>query len=529
MSNLSGKPILILKQNTERLKGRNALSINIEAIKTVAESIRTTLGPKGLNKMIVDSMNEVTVTGDGAKILEELSVENPAAKMVVDLSKTIHKKVGDGASSTVIFLGELMKRTSEMISVDISPTLIYEGYIHALKEIKRLLKILSMKIEKNDYETLNKVAITTLNTKNLFGATSYFANMIVECISNITEMRGNIPYVDLDNIQIIKKEGDGLSNSQLIRGIIVDKEVVSPIMPKYIKNAKIALIDGALEIIKTDFSSEIQISNPDEISGFLKQEENLIKDLVNALISAGVNVVFCQKGIDEMAQHYLAKSNIIAVRRVKHSDMVKLSRATGANIITRIKSIQSNDLGNAKMVSEQKIGKDNMIFVEECKDPKSLTILIRGGTELIVDDAERALKNGLGVVKSVIENLEIVGGAGSIEIELRRNLHLFAQKMGGKEQIAIENYADALEIIPKTIIENSGKDSLDFITNLRAKIDYSKKKYYGFDSNSGEIVNTHEFGIIESTSVKTEIYSLATEMAISFIRIDDYIRSSRKK
>ncbi len=529
MSNLTGKPFLVLRQGTERMKGKNALSINIDAIKTVAESIRTTLGPKGLNKMIVDSMNEVTVTGDGAKILEELSVENPAAKMVVNLSKTIHKKVGDGASSTVIFLGELMKRTYEMISVDISPTLIYEGYIHALKKTKRLLNFLSMKIDKNDKEILTNIAKTTLNTKNLFSATSYFASMVVECISNITEMRGNNPYVDLDNIQLIKKEGEGLSNSQLIMGIIIDKEVVSSIMPKYIKNAKIALIDGALEIIKTDFSSEIQISNPEEISGFLQQEKNMIKELVDVLISTGVNVVFCQKGIDEMAQHYLAKSNIMAVRRVKHSDMIKLSRATGAKIITRIKSIQSNDLGNAKLVSEQKIGKDNMIFVEKCEDPKSLTILIRGGTELIVDDAERALKNGLGVIKSVIENPKIVGGAGSIEIELRRHLHSFAQKMGGKEQIAIEHFADALEIIPKTIIENSGKDSLDYITNLRAQIDYSKKFYNGFDSISGEIVNTHEFGIMESTSVKTEIFSLATEMAISFIRIDDYIRSSIKK
>ncbi len=529
MSNLSGKPFLVLRQGTEQLKGRRALSINIEAIKTIAESIRTTLGPKGLNKMIVDSMNEVTVTGDGAKILEELSVENPAAKMVVELSKTIHKKIGDGASSTVIFLGELMKRAYEMISVDISPTLIYEGYIHALKEIKRLLKLLSIKIEKNDKEILNNIAKTTLNTKNLFGATSYYASIVVDCILNITEMRGNNPYVDLDNIQLIKKEGEGLSNSQLITGIIVDKEVVSSIMPKYIKNAKIALIDGALEIIKTDFSSEIQISNPDEISGFLKQEENLIKELADALISAGVNVVFCQKGIDETAQHYLAKSNIMAIRRVKHSDMVKLSRATGAKIITRVKTIHSNDLGYAKFVSERKIGKDNMIFVEECKDPKSLTILIRGGTELIVDDAERALKNGLGVIKSVIENPEIVGGAGSIEIELRKHLNLYARKIGGKEQIAIENYADALEIIPKTIIENSGKDSLDYMTNLRAQSDYSKKNYFGFDSSSGEIVNTHKFGIIESTSVITEIFSLATEMAISFIRIDDYIRSSNKK
>ena len=528
MSNLSGKPLRILKKDTEQYRGRNALSMNIEAIKTVAEAIRTTLGPKGLNKMIVDSMKEVTITGDGAKILEELNIENPAAKMVVDLSKTIRKKVGDGTSSAVIFLGELMNRTNEMIAVNISPTLIYEGFIRAHKEVKKLLKLLSTKIDRNNKEILKNIAETALKTKNLIGTTSHFAEIVVDCVLNISQMRGDSPYIDLDNIQLIKKEGEGLINSQMINGIIVDKEVVNPIMPKYLKNAKIALIDGALEIVKTDFSSEIQINNADEISGFLKQEESMIKDLVDVLRSTGVNVVFCQKGIDEIAQHYLAKSNIMAIRRVKHSDMVKLSRATGANIVTRIKSIQASDLGTAKHVSEQKIGKDNMIFVEECEDPKAVTILIRGGTELIVDDAERAIKNSLGAIKAVIESPEIVGGAGSIEIELRKKLLEFAQKMGGKEQIAIENYADALEIIPITIIENSGKDALDFITNLRAQIDYSNKKYMGFDSISGKIVNTHKFGIIESAAVKSEIYSLATELAISFIRIDDYIRATKK-
>lgn len=529
MSNLSGKQVLILREGSQQIKGKNALITNIEAIKAIAESIRTTLGPKGLNKMLVDTLGDVTVTGDGAKILEELGVENPAAKMIVDLSKTLHKKTGDGASSAVIFIGDLMARVQEMIEMDLSPTLIYEGFIHAINETKRVLDQISIDVDITDRNLLRKVAMTALNSKSIEDSKKEFADMIADAIEHILETRGDESYIDLDNIQIVKKEGEGLNNSQFIEGIIVDKEIVNPMMPKLVKNAKIALIDGALEIIKTDFSSEIQITSPEEIDAYLKKEESMLKALVDSLSNAGATAVFCQKGIDEMAQHYLAKDGIIAVRRIKQSDMKKIARASGAAIITHIKSITKNDLGEAQTISEQKIGQDNMIFIEGCIKAKSVTLLIRGGTELIVDDAERAIKNGLSVLKCLIETPKIVGGAGSVEIELRKRILTYGEKIGGKEQIAIEQFADSLEIIPKIIVENSGKDPLDIITSLRAQTNYGKKQYMGYDAYTGKIINTVDHGIIEPMSIKKQILSLATELAIIFIRIDDYIRSSGKK
>ncbi len=529
MSNLSGNPVIVLKEGSQRIKGKGALSINIEAIKAVAEAIKTTLGPKGLNKMIVDTLGDATVTGDGAKILEELGVENPAAKMIVDLSKTLHKNIGDGASSAVIFIGELMARVQEMIEMNLSPTLIYEGFIHAINETKRILEKISICVDISDKKILHEVAITALNSKSLEDSKTLFADIIVDAIIHILEIRGEKTYIDLDNIQIVKKEGEGLNNSKLIEGIIIDKEVVSPMMPKLVRRAKIALVDGALEIVKTDFSSEIQISSPEEIESYLKKEESMLKDLVEALVNVNATVVFCQKGIDEMAQHYLAKNNIMAVRRIKQSDMKKIARSTGATIVTQIKGISANDLGYAQHISEQKIGQDSMVFIEGCEKAKAVTILIRGGTELGVDDAERALKNGLSVLKCLVDHPRIVGGAGSVEIELRKQLLTYGEKIGGKEQIAIEEFAESLEIIPKIIVENSGKDPLDVITSLRAKGNYAENQYMGFDAYLGQIVNTVDKGIIEPMIIKKQILSLSTELAIIFIRIDDYIRSSGKK
>lgn len=502
--------------------------MNIEAIKAIAEAIRTTLGPKGLSKMVIDSLGDTVVSSDGAKILEELMVENPAAKMIVDLSKTIYKKVGDGTSSSVIFIGELMARTEDMINNDISPTQIYDGYNHALKQMKKILNEIAQPIELNDQKILKNCAKTALNSKGFYETKDLFSDIIVNTILNIKEGEDQSPIIDLDNIQIIKKQGEGLNSSKLIEGIIVDKEVVSPSMPKIMKNAKIALIDGALEIVKTEFSAEIRISTPEEIDAYLKKEENMLKDLVDAIKNAGANVIFCQKGIDETAQHFLAKNGIMAIRRVKNSDMKKLARATKANIITKIKSISSSDIGFAEIVSEQKIGKDYMIFLEKCKQPKSVTILIRGGTEKIVDDAERSLKNGLSSVKNLVESGKIVGGGGSIEVEVRKLLIEYAHKVGGKEQIAIEAFGDALEIVPKILIDNCGFDPLEFITSLRSKVDYSKEKFMGFDAFQGKIVNVLEEGIIDPLKTKLEIYSLATELAVIFIRIDDYIKSGKK-
>ncbi len=528
MSQLSGKPIMVLKEGTNRIQGKKALKINIEAIIAVAESIKTTLGPKGLNKMIVDSMGDVTVTGDGAKILEEYAVENPAAKMVVELSKTIHKNVGDGASSAVIFVGELMAKVTEMIDMNLSPTIIYEGFLHAIKESKKFLDTYSVSIDISNKDILKNIVTTALNSKSLGITKEIFSKIIVDSIFAIIDKRGEKSYIDLDNIQIVKKEGSGIENSTLIQGIIVDKEVVNPMMPKRISNAKIALIDSALEIIKTEISAEIQISDPNEINEFLKHEENILKEMVNSIVKSGANVVFCQKGIDEMTQHFLAKNNILAVRRIKQSDMKKIARATGGTIINQVKTISSKDLGSAGIISEHKIAKDNMIFIEDCEIPKSVTILIRGGTEIIVDDIERAVKNGLAVLKCTIENPKIIGGAGAVEIELRKHLFEYSQNIGGKEQIAINNYANSLEIIPKILIENSGRDTLDVVTALRAKGNYKKNKFIGFNSFDGELVDTFEKGIIEPMILKKQILTLSTELVVIFIRIDDYIRSSGK-
>lgn len=528
MSDLSGRPIYVVNERTKRVDNEGALAMNVDAMTAIAEMIKTTLGPKGMNKMLVDGMGEVSITNDGSKILEEIQTEHPAAKMIIDLSKSIKKNSGDGVSSAVIFSGDLMKRVQEMIKMDISPVYIYKGFSHALKELKEILDHSAIPIDIKERKTLENCIETALNSKLLSDGKILFSKISVDAILKIKEERSNGISIDIDNIQIIKKQGEGLMDSKLIDGIVVDKEVINAMMPKTITNAKIALVDGALEIVKTEVSSEIQIRNPNEISSYLKKEEEILKDYVDAIHSSGANVVFCQKGVDETAQHFLSKYGIMAIRRVKHSDMEKLSRSTGAKIVTKIKTISESDLGNAEIVSEKKIGKDYMIFVEKCKEPKSVTVMIRGGTEHIVDDAERALKNGLSVAKSIIENPKVIGGAGSIEMELSKNLMDFARKVGGKEQIAIENYAQSIESIPKTLVENAGKDPLDIITDLRAKVDYSKKKYNGYDAYSDSIVNVINKGIIEPVSIKKQIFTLATELVILFTRIDDIIKSHNK-
>jgi archaeal chaperonin len=528
MSNLSGKPMYILKENTQRVKGKNALKMNIAAIKAVGEAIKTSLGPKGLHKMLIDNLGDVLITNSGSKILEDLQIQNPAAKMIVDLSKTIKKDVGDGTSSVVILIGALMERTEEMIAMKIPPNIIAKGFSLAVKESKRLLEELSISVDLKDEKLLKNCIISALNGKGLYEAKGKFADMIIEALANINQEKEGVFDVDIDNIQIIKKEGAGLTNSEIIKGIIVDKEVVHPIMPKLIHDAKIALIDGALEIVKTDFGSEIMISNPEEMDSYIEKEHSMIKEFIDAIHNAGANVVFCQKGVDELAQHYLSQYGIMAIRRVKHSDMKKLAKATGASIVTRIKTISKDNIGDAAKISEKKIGKDNMIFVENCKSPKAITMLIRGGTELIVDDAERALKNGLSVLRELYKLPKIVGGGGSIEIELKKHLSAYALTVKSKEHIAIEEFAKALEIIPTIIVNNSGKDPLDIITDIRSKVDYANNQIIGFDSYSNSVVNVLEKGIVDPVNIKKQIINLAAELAVIFIRVDDYISSSKQ-
>jgi thermosome len=490
-------------------------------------AITSTLGPRGMNKMLVDNLGDITVTNDGAKILEELEVEHPTARMVKEMAKTIKKNLGDGSLTAVILLGELMAKTQEMTDNGLSPVHIYEGFRNALKESNQILDEMAIKINNNNL--IKQCALTALNTKIEGDVRDLFADIVVEAISHIKEEKEGSVSIDLDNIQIIKKHGEGIKNTSLIQGLIIDKEVVDPTMPKSLKNAKIALIDAALEIVKTEITAEIKINKPGEIDKYLKKEEKILKEQADLIHAAGANVVFCQKGIDDTSQTFLSKYGIMAIRRVKNSDMVKLSLATGAKIITQIKSLTSIDLGNAGSISEQKIGKDNMIFVEGCKDPKAITVLIRGGNEQIVDGAERALKNGLGVVKVLYEVPYIVGGGGSTEIELRKQLIKRSQQVGGKQQTAIENFADALEIIPKTLVDNSGKNSLDILTELRAVNNFDKKQFFSFDAMDGSIKNVNESGIWDSLQIKKQIYTTVTELAIVLIRIDDIIRGQNKK
>ena len=526
MAQLSGVPILILKEGSERKQGKDAQRNNIAAAKAVAEAVRTTLGPKGMDKMLVDSLGDVTITNDGATILDTIDIEHPAAKMIVEIAKTQDDKVGDGTTTSVIIAGELLNLAEELIEQSVHPSIIFRGYRKALVKSKQILQDLAIKIENNDTQTLIKVAETSMNSKLIAGVKSHFADIAVRAVSQVKEERGGNVLVDLDQIQIIKKEGKSLLDTNLIEGIIVDKEIVHPMMPKSLRNAKIALISSSLEVEKTEFDAEIRIQTPDQINKFLEEESNMLKSRVNKLKEVGANVVFCQKGIDDKAQNFLAQENIITIRRVKRSDMEKLARATSAKIINNIFDITSDDLGKAGKVEEKKISDDNMIFVSECDDPKAVSILIRAGIEHVVDEAERMLHDALSVVRAAIENPYILPGGGASEIELAKRLRAYAQSIGGREQLAIEVYANALEIIPKTLVENAGYNPVDLIVELRSKHESESGNSYGINIDSGKPDNMENLGIIEPLMVLSQAIQSATEVASMILKIDDVIAAS---
>jgi len=526
MAQLSGVPILILKEGTERKQGKVAQKNNIAAAKAVAEAVRTTLGPKGMDKMLVDSLGDVTITNDGATILDTIDVEHPAAKMIVEVAKTQDDKVGDGTTTSVIISGELLNLAEELMEQSVHPTIIFRGYRKALLKSKEILQELAIKIDINDTETLMKVAETSMNSKLIAGVKNHFADIAVKAVSQIKEERGNKTIIDLDQIQIIKKEGKSLLNTDLIDGIIIDKEVVHPMMPKSAKNAKIALISSSLEVEKTEFDAEIRIQTPDQINKFLEEESNMLKKRVSKLKEIGANVVFCQKGIDDKAQNFLAKEDIITVRRVKRSDMEKLARATNAKIINNIFEISENDLGSAGNVEEKKIGDDNMIFISECADPKAVSILIRAGIEHVVDEAERMLHDALSVVKAAIELPFILPGGGASEIELAKRLRVYARSIGGREQLAIEVYANALEIIPKTLVENAGYNPVDLIVELRSKHENEQGNSNGINIDTGKPDDMVKLGVLEPLSVLTQAVQSATEVSSMILKIDDVIAAS---
>ena len=524
-----GQPVLILKEGTGRRRGREAQRNNIMAARIIGEVLRSTLGPRGMDKMLIDSLGDITITNDGAAILDEVEVEHPAAKMMVEVAKTQDDMVGDGTTTAVVFAGELLKRAEDLIDQNIHPLIVVSGYRKAAQKAVEILDKIGIPIDINNRSVLRKVALTSMASKSVGTARETLADIAIDAVKQITERRGDKWVADIDNIQIVKKEGKSLFDSQLIKGIIIDKEVVHAGMPKIVKKAKIALLDSPVEVEKTEFSAEIRIKDPTQIQAFLDQETQMLQNMVEKITTSGAKVLFCQKGIDDMAQHFLAKKGILTARRVKQSDMEKLSRATGGIIVTNFDDLKSTDLGTAGLVEERKVGDDKMIFVEECKKPKSVAILIRAGLERMVDEAERAMNDALSVVSDVIENNKIVPGGGAIEAEVAKDVRSFAKKVGGREQLAIEAFADALEIIPKTLAENAGLDPIDILVALRSAHEKQKGNLMGVNVFSGKIVNMHSNGVIEPIAVKEQAIKSATEAASMILRIDDVIAATKPK
>jgi len=521
-----GMPVLILKEGSTQTKGRDAQKNNITAAKLVAEIVRSSLGARGMDKMLVDTLGDVTITNDGATILKEIDVQHPAAKMMVEISKATDNEVGDGTTSVVILAGALIEKAEDLITKDVHPTIIVDGYRKSAQKAIEILNKIAQKIEGKDNNELLKIAKTSMQTKLVSKEADELAQIVVNAVLQVSDQLDSKYKVDIDDVKVEKKAGGSLRNTTLIQGIVLDKEVVHGGMPKRIENAKIALLNSALEIEKTEFDAKINISSPDQMKMFLEEENRMLKDMVDKIKNSGANVVICQKGIDDIAQHYLAKSGILTVRRVKESDMTKLARATAARIVNNIDDLISEDLGSANIVEERKVETDKWVFVEGCKHPKSVTILIRGGSQRVVDEAERSIHDALMVTKDVLEKPFIVAGGGSPEAYVAGKLREWTSTLSGREQLAAEKFADALEVIPITLAENAGMDPIDTTTDLRAK--QSKgSKWMGIDVKTAKITDISKLDIFEPLSVKEQIVKSATEVASMILRIDDVIASSK--
>ena len=523
----SGQPVLVLKEGTSRSRGKEAQRNNMMAARVVAEAVRSTLGPRGMDKMLIDSLGDITITNDGAAILDEMDVEHPAAKMMVEVAKSQDDMVGDGTTTAVVLTGELLKKAEELLDQNIHASAIVSGYRKAAQKALEVLDKMAITVDLDDRKTLKDVAVTSMGSKAVGTAREHLAQIAIDAVKQIAEKRGDRWIADVDNVQIIKKEGKGLLDTELVKGIILDKEVVHAGMPRRIEKAKIALVNAALEVEKTEFSAEIRIRDPAQMQAFLDQENNMLKDMVAKIKKAGANVVICQKGIDDMAQHFLAKENILAVRRAKESDMEKLSRATGAKIATNLDDLRLEDLGYADLVEERKIGDDEMVFIEGCKDPKSVSVLIRAGLERMVDEAERAMHDSLSVVADVIEKNKVVPGGGAVEAELAKELRDYAAKVGGREQLAVEAFAETMEAIPKTLAENAGLEPIDVMVELRSAHEKPKGYVMGVDVFTGKVVNMQRKKVIEPLSVKEQAIKSAAESASMILRIDDVIAVSK--
>ncbi|HUR69948.1 MAG TPA: thermosome subunit beta [Candidatus Thermoplasmatota archaeon] len=526
MGNNPNQQVIILKEGTRREKGRGAQSNNIMAAKAVAEAVRSTLGPKGMDKMLVDSMGDVVITNDGVTILKEIDIEHPAAKMIVEVAKTQDQQCGDGTTSAVIIAGELLRRAEELID-DVHPTLINQGYRLAHKKALEILESIAQPVHDNR-DLLVKIATTAMTGKSAQFSKSNLSSIAVDAVHAVKETVNGKTKADTDNVQVVKKSGGSVDDTQLLHGIIVDKERVHAGMPKQVKDAKVALLDVALEIKKTEIDAKIKITTPGSFQSFLDEEERVLRAKVDKVVKSGANVVFAQKGIDDLAQHFLAKAGIYAVRRVKKSDMEKLEKATGATIVSNLDDLRPTDLGKAGLVEERKIGSDDLTFVTECANPKAVSVLLRGSTEHVADEIERALEDALRVVAVAVEDGKIVAGGGSPEIELALQLRKYAASVGGRQQLAIEAFANALEIIPRTLAENAGLDAINSLVDLRSAHEQGKKTF-GLNVYTGKVEDMVKDGVVEPLRVKVQAIGSATEAATMILRIDDVIAAKELK
>lgn len=529
MSAQGGTPVLILKEGSSENKGRDAQRNNIFAAKLISEIVKSSLGPRGMDKMLVDSLGDVTITNDGATILKEIDVQHPAAKMIVEISKTTDQEVGDGTTSAVVLAGSLLENAEELINKDVHPTIVVDGYRKAADKAIEFLDEISVKLKPGDKTALKHVAETSMLTKLVADNSEELATLIVDAMLQVADKKEDGTYsIDIDNVKVEKKPGGSTSDTRLIRGIVLDKEIVHAGMPKRVENAKIALVNSPLEIEKTEFSAEIRINDPSQMKKFLDEENSMLKAMVDSITAVGANVVICQKGIDDVAQHYLAKAGVLAVRRAKESDMTKLAKATGGRIVTNLEDLTEKDLGFAQLVEERRVEQDKWVFVEGSKNPKAVSILVRGGSQRVVDEAERSMHDAIMVVKDVLEKPAIVAGGGAPEAELSSRLRTYANKLSGREQLAVLKYADALESIPLTLAENAGMDPIDTQVEIRAKHG-QEKKWFGINVRTGKVSDMMGDNVVEPASVKEQIIRSATEAASMILRIDDVIASGKMK
>ncbi len=519
-------PVIILKEGTQRTRGREAQAANIMVAKAIAEAMRTSLGPRGMDKMLVDSFGDIVITNDGATILKEMDVEHPVAKMLVEVAKAQDEEVGDGTTTAVVVAGELLAKAEELIEKEIHPSLIIEGYKKAAAEALRILDEIGAPVDPQDKDYLVRIAKTSLASKLVGEYAEHLAKIAVDAVLKVARLENGKWKVDLDDIKIEKKEGMSVVDTMLIEGIVLDKEVVHPDMPKLVRNAKIALLDAPLEIEKTEFDAKLHIETPEQMRAFMEQEERMLKEMVDKIAATGANVVFCQKGIDDLAQHFLARKGILAVRRIKKSDMEKLAKATGGRVISRIDDLTPEDLGKAQLVEERRVGEDKMVFVEGCENPRAVTILVRGGTQRIVDEAERSIKDAINVVKDILMEPKIVAGGGAIETELALRLRDYARTLPGKEQLAVEKFAEALEIVPIQLAENAGLDPVESIVTLRSK-HKEGEKWYGVDVLGNRLHDVMSLNVIDPVAVKKQVIKSAVEAASLVLKIDDIIAASK--